>query len=365
MSEERESRRVWWITGGALLALVALRFLPQIENPLAPDLLTAHVALLAEGETVASDGAHELAAGRPFRLFAVLAAEDWRGEPVWFSEAPALRLGGREIPRDALRPWPDDPRVKVRWFTVEGFAPYLEIASAADLERFRLNDNFHPEWGDGWTIAGQVDPRLVMLGAGSPLRPLPFGGQRYAVRVELFDEPQALTPRRRIASPAAEAVLADAAAGTSVVAALPAPLARLSATFGRPELAPAAPLEAAVAERLAALTAAGLAFERAPLLAGHLADNGVAAAALAWQPIDLARERPPWGSAVGQGDLLQAGPRVVVLFRDEGEPGRLDPADLVFDLWQGLRIRRLDEIFRGEDGLELELATLAAARGDG
>jgi hypothetical protein len=365
MSEARESRRIWWITGGALLALVALRYLPQIENPLDPEPVAAHVAVLAEGETVASDGAHELVAGRPFRLFAVLEAKDWRGNRVWFSEAPALRLGGREIPSGALRRWPDDPNLKVRWFTVEGAPAYVEVATTADLDRFRLEENFHPAWGSGWSAPGVIDPRLVVRDPDSPLRPLLFGTQRYAVRIELYAEPGALTPKRRVASPGAESILADAGRGTRVVGSLPPPLARFSVTFGRPELEPSAALDPAGVARLAQLVDAGFVFARAPLLAAHLADNGAAAAALSWQPIDLASERPPWGSAVGAGDLLQAGPRVVVLFRDEGEPGRLDPADLVFDPWQGLRIRRIDEIFRGEEGLELELATLASARDGG
>jgi hypothetical protein len=358
VSEARESRRVWWIAAGALALLVALRFLPEVESPLAPEPVAAYVALLADGETVARDGVRELAAGRPFRLFAVLEARDWHGDTIYFSEAPALALGGREAPSGALRPWPEDPSVKVRWFTVEGFAPFLEVGSADDLARFRLNDEFHPEWGDGWAVPGVVDPRLAQLEAGTPLRPLPFGTQRYAVRIELFAEPGALTPRRRLASPGADELLADARRGTRVVAELPPPLARLSGYFGRVEIAAAAALEPAAAERLDALAAGGLAFVRTELLAGHLADNGTAAPALAWRPIDLAVDRPEWDTAVGLGDLLQAGPRVVVLFRDEGEAGRLDPADLAFDLWQGLRIRRLGEIFRGEGGLALEHAAL-------
>jgi hypothetical protein len=363
VSEERESRRIWWIAGAALALLIALRFLPEVENPLAPEPVAAHVALLADGDTVARDGFHELAAGRPFRLFAVLEAKNWRGDTVYFSEAPALALGERAIPAAAQRRWPEDPLLKVRWFTVEGFAPVLDVSSTADLERFRLNDEFHPEWGDRWTVTGVVDPRLVQLEAGSPLRPLPFGTQRYAVRIERFAESGALTPKWRAAAPAADAVLADPALGTRLVASLPPPLARLSGAFGRPELAPAAGLDPAVAARVESLVAAGLAFVRSPLIAAHLAENGTAAAALRWRPIDLAHERPAWGDVVAAGDLLQAGPRIVVLFRDEGEPGRLDSADLVFDLWQGLRIRRIDEIFHGEGGLELELATLPRRAG--
>lgn len=358
MSEERESRRIWWIAGGALVLLVALRYLPEVENPFVAEPVAAHVALLAEGDAVARDGAHELAAGRPFQLFAVLEAKDWRGNTVWFSEAPALRIGDHEIPAAALRPWPEDPLVKVLWFTVEGTPTFVEVASAEDLERFRLEENFHPEWGNRWIAPGVVDPRLVARDTESPVRPLPFGTQRYAVRIELFAESGALTPKQRATGAAAGELLADPQRGTRLVAELPPPLARLSGAFGRPELAPGAELDAAVASRVESLAVAGLAFVRASLIAAHLAENGSAAGELVWRPIDLAVERPRWGEEAGPGDLLQAGPRLVVLFRDQGEPGRLDPADLVFDLWQGLRIRRVDEIFRGEEGLALELAAL-------
>jgi hypothetical protein len=365
MSEERESRRVWWIAGAALVALVALRYLPQIENPLAPEPVAAYVAVLPDGDSVAADGAHELAAGRPFRLHAVLEAKEWRGRTIYFTEAPALRLAGREVASDAIRRWPDDARLKVRWFTVEGSPPYVEVNATADLDRFDLLENFQPAWGSGWSAPGTIDPRQVIRDPDSPLRPLPFGTQRYAVRVELYAELGDLTPKRRVASPGAEAMLADAAGGTRVVGTLPPPLGRLSTQFGRSEMAPSETLDEAASARLAALVDAGFVFERAPLLAAHLADNGVAAAALDWRAVDLARERPAWGREAGPGDLLQAGPRVVVLFRDDGEPGVLDPADLVFDLWQGLRIRRVDEIFRGEGGLELEHASIATARGGG
>lgn len=357
MSEERESRRVWWIAGAVLLVLVALRFLPEIENPLEPEPVAAHVAVLSAGEMVARDGEHQLAAGTPFRLFAVLEAKDWRGETIWFSEAPALAIGGREVSAAALRPWPDDPLVKVRWFTVEGFAPYLQVGTPEALDRFRLNDNFHPEWGDRWSVDGVVDPRLALLGAASPLRPLPFGLQRYAVRIELFAEPGALTPERRVSTPAAEALLADSSLAAEVVARLPPPLAVLSAAVGRVELDVAAELDAATTARVDRLVEQRLAFDRERLLAEHVAATGTGVE-LAWLEIDLRVDRLVWGEDVGPGDLLQAGPRVVVLFRDEGESGRLDPADLVFDLWQGLHLRRIDEIFLGEESLELELATL-------
>jgi hypothetical protein len=363
MAEERESRRVWWITGAVLLALVAWRFLPEVENPLAPEPVAAYVALLADGEPAAADGAHRLAAGRKFRLYAVLEARDWRGETIWFSEAPALRLGGREIPAAAIRRWPGEPIVRLLWLSVEGFAPYLEIASAADLDRFHFEEAFHAEWGRGWSVDGVVDPRAASLPASSPLRPLPFGTQRYAVRIERYADEQALTPQARWSSPGAEAAAADAAAGTSLVAALPAPLAAVSAAVGRTQLDPAAGLPAPVENRLQALHDRGAAVVGARLWAEHLAQAGTSVEALAWREVDVAGRALAWERDVSPGDVLQAGDRLVVLFRDAGEPGALDPADLAFDAARGLRLLRLDEIFAGEGGLDLELARLPRGGG--
>ncbi len=366
MTEERGSRTVWWIGGGLLALLVALRFLPEVENPFEPEARAAYVALQVEGEPAAADGEQRLAAGRPFRLFAVLEAIDWRGRTVFFTEAPALRLGGESIGPDLLRPWSGGRIARLRWFTVEGFSPYLEVASAADFDRFRLNENFHPEWGEGWSVAGAIDPKLALLEPGSPLQPLPFGGQRYLVRIELFNDKKSLTPIVRAASPGAEAQLAGAARATRAFAALPGKLGLISSAFGRTQVEAALPLSTELETKIGALETRELVFQRARLLAAHLAAAGVDSAGLAWRPVDLAASGLAWVSGepggVGEGDLVQAGARVAVLFRDQGELGQLDPADLAFDLFKGLRIRRLDQIFVGEDGLEVELATLGRAR---
>jgi len=364
MTEERSSRAVWWIGGGLIALLLGLRFLPEVENPLEPEPKASFVALQADGEAVAADGEHRLDAGRSFRLFAVLEATDWRGRTVYFTEAPALRLGGETVPADLLRPWSGGRIARIRWFTIEGFAPYLEVATAADLDRFRLNENFHPEWGDGWSANGAIDPKLAFLEPGSALRPLPFGDQRFMVRVELFDDESALTPAARAASPGAEAHLAGALQATRAIAALPGRLATVSAAFGRTQIEATGPLATELQARISALEERELAFERTRLLAAHLAATGVAPAALAWTTVDLAASGRAWGAGepgnVAEGDLVQAGARVALLFRDEGEVGRLDPADLAFDLWKGLRIRRLDQIFAGDDGVEVELAALGS-----
>jgi hypothetical protein len=359
--EERGSRAVFWWSGAAIALLLALRFLPAVENPFAIEPRAAHVALLAAGERVAADGEHRLEAGRGFTLYAVLEAADWRGRTRYFTAAPALRLGGAAIPAEAIAPYAGGQIARVRWFTVEGFAPYLEVAREDDLDRFRLNENFHPEWGESWRVEGRVDPRLALLEPDSPLAPLPFGTQRFHARIELFESAGALTPEVRLASPGAAAALAGEPRVTRVVAALPGRLGPISAALGRVQVEAVAELPAPLAARVEALAARDLAFDRARLLAAHLARAGVAARDLVWRPVDLAGGALGWGREVAAGDLVQVGARVAVLFRDQGVAGKLDPADLAFDLGRGLRIRRLEEIFTGEAGLEVEFAALGAA----
>lgn len=354
------ARWVWWVAAGLVAALIAWRFAPTWSEPFRPRLLAASVVVLADGAAVASDGRHELEAGRSFRLYAVVEAETFGGERIYFTEAPALSLGGREVPTAAIRPWPADRRALVRWLTIEGFAPYLSVASAADLDRFRLNENFRPEWGTGWSVAGTVDPRLALLESGSPLRPLPFGTQRYAVRVELFDAEGSLAPAARWSSPGAEIAMAEPGRLPTVVAALPAPLALVSASFGRTQVDPQPGLTSELAARLDELVARGFAFEGPALVAAHLAAVGVAADGLEFQIVTLGSEGPRWGDQVGAGDLLRAGDRIVVLYRDADGGGRLDPGDLVFDLHRGLRVLAASEVFESENGeLRLDHARIA------
>jgi len=358
MSEPGESKAVVWIALGLGAVIAALFFLPKVENPLAPEPLRAFVALRAEGEAAASNGAHRLAAGAPFRLFAVVEATSWRGETIFLTDAPALVLDGTPIAAERIRPWPEGRIAKVRWFTLEGFSPWFEVSSEADLDRYALVETFHPEWGDGWSVAGVVDPKLVQLDAASPLRPLPWGTQRYAARVEFFEAAGALTPSSRVRTPGPDAARAGDPSVTSLVASLDPPLAVLSQRFGRTEgeLGPDAP--DAVVAGLDALVDRDLVFRRTRLLAAHVAALGGGTAPVVWRRVDVLASDLRWGDDAGPGDLLQAGNRLVALFRDEGEPGRVDPGDLVFDLWKGLRVLRLGDVFRSdvEGELELELA---------
>jgi hypothetical protein len=345
-------------------ALLVARFAPRLQGSFGPRPLAAHVALAAEGDPVAADGAHELPAGRAFRLYAVLEAETRSGRRVWFSAAPALRLGGRNVPADAIRPWPAGRPTRVRWLTVEGFAPALEAASSADLDRFAYVENFHSEWGSGWTAEGVVDPRLALADADLDLRPIGFGVQRWAVRIERYESEEALAPAERVASPGAAEVLASPERVTSAVVRLPAPLGVLSAAFGLPLLEPAAGLDASGAERVERLAAAGLAVRADRLLAAHLLAAGRTVEDLAFATVELGPDGPRWGDEAAAGDLLRSGGRIVVLWRDAGVPGRLDPGDLALDTGRGLRVQRLDRLFRSEDErLRLDLARLAGAPG--
>jgi hypothetical protein len=369
LPERRDhSKRVWLVVVLAVAGLVAVRFWDSIAAPFRDTPVAAFVALLPAGESVARDGHHRLDAGARFRLFAVLEARTLTGATVWYTEAPALRLGGREVPGDRLRRWPESGRLaRVRWWTVEGFAPYLQVATADDLERFRLPGNFHPDWGSGWSIDGVVDPRNALLEPGSPLRPLPFGTQRWQVRIEIYAQRTAITPEERLASPGGDELLAGSALPTTLVAALPAPLARLSEVFGVTQVEAAPGLAGAIGARIDDWRKRDLAFERAALLREHLVAAGVDPAGLTWRPLDLDAGPPPWradagGEGVAAGDLVQGGGRIVVLFRDQGEAGRLDRADLVFDYFKGARVRRLDDVFREEGGLVLDWASTHPVR---
>jgi hypothetical protein len=155
-------------------------------------------------------------------------------------------------------------------------------------------------------------------------------------------------------------MLADPTAGTWLAAELPRPLALLSRAAGLPEIGPAPELAPEVAERVDALVAAGLAFVAPRLLAAHLEAAGRAADALEFRTVSLGAEGPAWGIDARGGDLLRAGERVVVLLEDAGEPGRLDPADLVVDLHRGYHVVRVGKVFRAEDGLRLDLAPVEA-----
>ncbi|KAB2956838.1 MAG: hypothetical protein F9K16_14565 [Thermoanaerobaculia bacterium] len=356
---DRGARRVWIVVGLLVGALILWRLAPRWQQRLGPAPGAARVAVQVDGEPVASDGRHEMAAGTPFRLHAVLEARTLTGETVWYTEAPALRLDGRDIPAGRLRRWPEERRLRVRWLTVEGASAFVEVGADPQASPIRLVENYQPAWGSDWSTVGIVDPRLVLVEPGLGLRPLPFGTQRYAVRLERYDSAEALAPAERWSSPGAAEALAAPASVTTVVAVLDGALDSVSRTVGAAQVEPAggAPAEAALA--VATGTAAPFVFTAPRLFAGHLTAAGRTVDELAFETVILGPQGPRWGSEAAAGDLLRAGARLVILWRDADGGGRLDGDDLVFDPHRGMRLTHVAGVFAGDGELRLELARLA------
>ncbi len=86
-------------------------------------------------------------------------------------------------------------------------------------------------------------------------------------------------------------------------------------------------------------------FTRLLVLGGLLEDRGLRWQDLTWEPVEPALE--PELGAIGPGDFLRSGERVVVFWKDAGVEGRLDYDDLCFDLAESAAARRLGEIFTG------------------
>jgi hypothetical protein len=352
----REQKIIWAVVAVVAAAVAVLMLLPKVGEALAPEPTAAWVAVEAEGSGVAEVGRVDLPADRGFRLHAVLEARGRGGETVYYTEAPALSIGDRQVPADALRRWRRPQPVKVLWFTVEGSVPFLEIKPGHALDRFRVESFFRPEWGFGWTVPGTLDPahddRLV---AEDRLPRLPFGTQRYQVRIELYqrDLDRELVPQARFTSPGPAAVTGGGdpgAAPAMVVATLPPPAGPASAVFGLTEIAPPPGAGADLLAGLERLTRDRRAFGRLALLATILEGVGRSFADLTWKGIGLDGEEP-WGDGgVATGDLLRVGDRVVVLYRDAGRAGVLDRADLCFDYVRGAAVRPLGDVFAESEG---------------
>lgn len=136
------------------LVVLGILLQPTLEERFAPELVTAWVAVEVDGRGVAEAGPVEITAGTPFRLYAVVEAEG----PVYYTVAPALRLDGADVPGDRLRRWERPLEPRIRWFTVEGSPPYLELASESDFERFRFEELYRPDWPLAWSVPGLIEP---------------------------------------------------------------------------------------------------------------------------------------------------------------------------------------------------------------
>ncbi|HEX2165168.1 MAG TPA: hypothetical protein VHM02_14585 [Thermoanaerobaculia bacterium] len=362
-----DKRIFWTVVALAVAGVAALVLWPRVERRVAPRPTAAWVAIEVEGSGVARVAPVSVEAGTPFTLHAVLGAETRGGETIYYTQAPALAFGdGAPVAAEALRPWPEDRPAKVLWFTVEGPSPFAEAPADAPLDDFQLVEFLRSDWPFAWSIPGRVEPAHddVLAAAGADAE-APFGTQRYQVRIEVYAEEGAVMPAARYASWGKDALPERLAAFPTVRLALPGVAGPASEVFGLTQVEAAGPPGSAGGElrrKLVELTRQRLAFSRVPLLGEILAAAGVAAGEVPWQPVELAG-RLPWGERVHPGDLLRAGDRVVVLFRDaapaaappaDGTPppitdrpgnGRLDGDDLCLDYVRGAAIRRLSDVF--------------------
>ena len=355
------SKRIVRIAIFVIAAAVALVLLwPRAKERLAPRPTRALVAVQPAGAGAAVTGPVEVEPGEPFTLHAVLEAEARGGERIYYTEAPALEVDGRAVATESLRTWDRALVPRIFWFTVEGPAPYLELETAEQLERFSFTEFFHPEWPATWSIDGRLDSGFSQSLAREQAlgEERSFGTQRYQVRIELFADEDALTPVERFHSANGSALPEEVGAFPTVYAGLPGAAGPASLAFGLTQIAPPEDAPAEVRRRLARMTERRLAFSRPALVRDVLAAAGTDHEAVEWTEVDL-ESGPAWegkgpgAEAVGRGDLLRVGQRVVVLFDDRGVAGRLDRSDLAFDYEQGAAVRALSDVFTGEGLVEL------------
>jgi hypothetical protein len=367
-----EKRIFWSVVAVAVVVVAALVAWPRVEARVAPRPTTAWVAIEVEGSGVARVGPVSIDAGTPFTLHAVLEAVTRQGDTVYYTEAPRLVFPDREVGAEALRRWPGERDARVLWFTVEGPAPFLELGSAGGVERFRFAEFLRSDWPFAWAVPGRLASgnEERQAAAGGPAE-LPFGTQRFQVRIELYGRESTVMPQQRFISWGA-AMLPDRVAGFPTVhAALSGPPRAASEVFGLTQIEIAddagsfsSPAGRDLRATLVELTRDRLAFSRLPLLAEILAAADVAADQLPWQPVTLGGTLA-WGGDVSAGDLLRAGGRVVVLYRDAAPAegvgdtagaavptiesgsgdGLLDGDDLCLDYVRGASVRRLSEVF--------------------
>jgi hypothetical protein len=356
-SEQKVLWSVFLVIG---VVLAVLLFGGGVAQKLEPRLGQAWVAIEVEGSGVAEVARVEVPAGRGFTLRAVLAAEPPLGEPFYYTEAPRLILDGREVPAASLRRWDRPEPVKVLWFTVEGNTPYLPLAAPEELERFALRDFFRVDWPTAWSVPGSLEPanddplEVQLVG-----RDQPFGTQRYHARVEVFDPANTLTPRQRSASWGAAEIPARREEFPTVVASLPGALAAPSRVFGLSQIEPLSLLEAGPLSRLEELLAQELAFTAVWALEQTCRAAGAGCESLRWRSAPWGARA--WPAEAGPGDLLRVGKLAVVLYRDQGEAGVLDRADLCLAYSRGAAVRALGDLFAA--GATPEIARPGGAGG--
>ena len=344
-----------------LAVLVAFFVLlkPTVEERLAPEPEKAWVAIEVEGQGVAEVGQVTIAPGTRFRLHAVLEAAGRGGEPVYYTQAEELRMAGEDVPSDRLRLWDSSRPVKIRWFTVEGERPYVQLSADDGIARFTMREFVRSDWPLTWEIPGEIDAAHDdHLENDSAVPSQVFGTQRYHVRVELYRFEDDLIPKKVIRSWGVEDLRDNIEHFPTVRLRAPGNLGPASLVFGLSQLEPPTEAEdgAEILAQIDELAHHGLAFSRATVVRDQLRDKE-RLTELAWRSVDLEGELLWDSEGAAAGDLLRVGDRIVVLYEDQGIVGQLDYEDLCLDFTQGAVVRVLEDVFSGE-GLAVEWASL-------
>jgi hypothetical protein len=354
----------------AIVAVVALVLwaVPAIQREIAPQPVRAWVGIEVEGDGVARVGRIELAAEQSFRLHAILEATVRDGSSVYFTEAQAVELlpgvgqttgEAQRFEGDAVRRYARPELARIIWLTLEGPAPFLPLQPGeTNLDRLRFQEFSHPEWGRGWTARGSLEARHDdQLELDGPAEGLAFGTRHYRLWIDLLATEEAIVPELRLQSPGVADLVASPVTFSSVSATLPGSLATPSRVFGLTQVEPPPDASKELLAALAELQRHDLAFYQLLLLHQTIADAGSTIEELRWERLEWSLDSA-WGDTVRPGDLVRVGARWVVLFRDDGELGVLDPADLCLDFDRGARVKRLDSVFATSG--DLEWAKLAA-----
>ena len=354
------------------LVFAAVIFKPVVDEQLAPELVTAWVAIEVAGssnaatsDVAASDiadvGSFFLEVGTPFKLHAVLEARDRRGETVYYTEASRLSFDGKEVPVESLVAWNRPQPIKVRWFTVEGPRPYVTLDTEGGIEAFKPEEFLRSDWPLSWSVPGEIDAahdnHLENVSAEKIQR---FGTQRYHVRIELYSSEESLIPERVIRSWGVSDLKQQIHSFPTVRLTLPGVLWPASRVFGLSQLEPPPGASREMLDQIAELAEHDLAFSRLTVIGDLIRETGESFGDLEWTSLDLAGAAR-WGEDVGPGDLLRVGDRIVVLYDDRGILGVVDYPDLCFDYVQGAAVRALSDVFIGS-GNTVEHASLVPAR---
>jgi len=345
-------RLLWGIILTLVLLVVLFIASSRIADSFAPRPVASWVAVEVAESGVAQVGPVAIAAGTPFTLHAVLVAEDRQGESIYYTEAGRLTIGEEEIDPARVSPWEGSDTASILWFSVEGSAPYAAIGSVDDLEAFEFRELFRADWPRSWSIPGSLETTREELLGSAGWEGRTFGTQRYHVRIELFGPESRITPRFRLGSPGVTEMLRDAATVATVEATLDGDLEGISLSFGKSQMEVAPNAAAAAVSQVAAWADSGLVFSRAGLIRDLLERGGGSWEELGWSPADLRAGTDESVADVPPGSLIRVGARVVVLFRDLGELGRLDGADLCFDFHKGAEVRSLEDVFEGNGLVE-------------